>query len=356
MREARPARWLALAALAAALLASCAKKAPPSGGPPDLEPPRIIEVVPDSGTASVARDARVAITFSEGMEPRGTGASVEFSPPVEIKQRRWSGRTLTLVLAESLKADHAYTLFIGGQARDRHGNNLAEQRTIVFTTADRFPRGRIEGRLETVGFKPQGTLLWLYRDGRMPDSTAKDFDALGVADLAGEFRVAGLETGAKWRVWAFADLNHNRSFEPETDLLVPADSAVTPTEDEPVVSGLSLKLVNQRAPGRFLGVVTDSVSDGTGSLRLLVVSQADTTRKMLYEVPESGSFDLRWEPGLYRVRAFRDLDRNKSWKRGTEPASVEIDVRIEPGGELKGGVFVLLRPRPEDAAAEGESP
>lgn len=356
VRERAARRGLALAVLAAVALASCAKKAPPSGGPPDLEPPRIVEVVPDSGAASVARDARVAITFSEGMEPRGTGASVEFSPPVEIKQRRWSGRTLTLVLAESLKADHAYTLFIGGQARDRHGNNLAEQRTVVFTTASRFPQGRIEGRLQTVGFKPQGTLLWLYRDGRMPDSTAKDFDALGVADLAGEFRVAGLETGAPWRVWAFADLNHNRSYEPEIDLLVPADSAVTLTDANPVVTDLSLKLVNQRAPGRFLGVVTDTVSDGSGSLRLIVVSQADTTRRMLYEVPESGSFDLRWDPGLYRVRAFRDLDRNKAWKRDTEPASIEIDVRIEPGGELKGASFVLTRPQPGAADEKAESP
>jgi hypothetical protein len=346
------ARGLRAAALAALLLAAagpgCAKKGPPSGGPPDLDPPRIESVVPDSGSAAVARDVKVAITFSEGMEPRGTGSSVEFSPPVEIRQRRWSKRTLTLVLAESLKADHAYTLYVGGSARDLHGNNLAQSRTIVFTTADRFPAGSIDGHVEAVGFRAQGTLLWCYRDGRQPDSTAKDFDALGVADLAGNFHIAGLTTGVAWRVWAFADLNNNRSFEPDFDLLVPADTSVTPTDSLPAVTGLAFRLVNQRAPGQFIGVVTDTVSGATGALRLIVTSEADTTRRMLYEVPESGSFSLRWEPGKYRMRAFRDLDKNRAWKRDTEPASVEIEVTITPGGELKGVMLLLLRPVPEE--------
>jgi hypothetical protein len=249
---------------------------------------------------------------------------------------------MTLVLAESLRADRAYTLFIGGNARDRHGNNLAEPRTIVFTTGPTFPPGSLEGDLEAVGFPAQGTLLWCYRDGRMPDSTARDFDALGVVDRSGHFRIAGLETGTPWRLWAFADLNHNRSFEPGTDLLEPADSSVTLTDEQPGATGLRLKLVNERAPGRFIGVVTDTVSDGSGSLRLIVTAVADTSRRVLYEIPASGSFDLRWDPGLYRVRAFRDSDRNRVWKRDTEPASVEIEVRITPGGEVRDAAFLLF--------------
>jgi len=346
IREPEP-RWLAAPALvvtlaAALAVAGCAKKGPPSGGPPDLEPPRIESVVPDSGAAAVARDVRVAITFSEGMEPHGTGESVEFSPPVEIRQRRWSGRTMTLVLAESLRADRAYTLFVGGNARDRHGNNLAEARTIVFTTGPTFPPGSLEGDLEAVGFPAQGTLLWCYRDGHLPDSTARDFDALGIADRTGHFRVSGLETGRPWRIWAFADLNHNRSFEPGQDLLEAADSSFTPTDAKPAVTGIRLKLINEKAPGRFIGVVTDTVSDGSGALRLIVTSVADTTHRVLYEIPASGSFDLRWDPGLYRVRAFRDADRDRIWERKTEPASLEVEVRITPGAEVKGATFLLF--------------
>jgi hypothetical protein len=347
----RPTRAPEAAGLAAGLallaaLAGCAKKGPPTGGPPDLEPPRVVSTSPDSGAAGVPTHARVAVTFSEGMEPRSTGAALEFAPPLLVQQQRWSGNTVTLVLKDTLRADHTYTLYVGAGARDRHGNPLVESRAVVFTTAPTFPPGAIAGHVDAVGFKAGQTSLWLYRGSRLPDSTARDFDALGVADSKGDFRVSGLGAGP-WRVWGFADLNHNRSFEPASDLLVMADTVLTITAEHPEVSGLVLHMLNPKAPGRFAGSVLDTVSDHSGVARLIVTSLADTTRRVSYEIPESGGFDLQWEKGTYRVRAYRDLDRNKAWKRDTEPASDEIEVTIEPGGELTGVTFVLKRPGAE---------
>jgi hypothetical protein len=332
---------------AALLLAGCAKKGPPSGGPPDLEPPRVVQTVPDSGAAGVSRRPTISVSFSEGMEPRSSGDALEFAPPLTILQRRWSGNTVSLVLKDSLRADHTYTLFVGSGARDRHGNPLADARAVVFTTSATFPPGVVSGRVEAVGFKPASTSVWLYRDGRKPDSTARDFDALAVADAKGEFRVAGLAPGT-WRLWGFADLNHNRSFEPASDLLVPVDTTIVLTLEQPVAKDIRLHMVDPKAPGRFAGTVVDSVSDQSGVVRLIVTAVADTTRRLAYEVPESGSFDFQWDPGTYRVRAYRDLDRNKAWKRDTEPASTEVVVTIGPGAEIVGATFVLVRPGRED--------
>jgi len=336
--------WLAVAVAGLLCGTGCAKKGPPTGGPPDLDPPRIDQTSPDSGASSVPRDAHLAVTFSEGMEPRGTGDAVELAPRVGVKQRRWSGRTLTLVLAESLRADHTYTMFVGGGARDRHGNNLVSPRAVVFTTAAKFPAGRIEGEIDPVGFDAAGTLLWCYRDGRTPDSTARDFDALGVADLGGDFRIGGLAVPATWRVWAFVDLNRNRSFEPTVDLLVGADTSIVLTEAAPAVTGIHLHVLNPHAPGRFAGTIVDTLGDTAGLLRLIVTAEADTSRHLLYDIAPAGGFDFKWDPGVYHVRAFRDLDRNKAWRRDTEPASGEVLVRLTPGGEVVGMTFVLARP------------
>ncbi len=339
----------ALAALAAlALLAGCAKKGPPSGGPPDIEPPSMVEAAPDSGAAGVARQPRLTVTFSEGMEPRATGEAVELAPPVAIRQRRWSGRSLTLVLQDSLKPDHTYTLFVGSGARDLHGNNLREARAIVFTTADRFPPGGLEGHVDAVGFKAPGTTLWCYRDGRQPDSTGRDFDALGVADAAGNFRISGLAVPAKWRVWGFADLNRNRSFEPGADLLVEADTLLDLTADQPVARDIRLHMVNPRAPGRFAGTVVDSLGLSQGQLRLYAIGVTDTTRKLVFDVSDASTFDIQLDPGSWRVRAFRDLDRNRAWKRDTEPASTEYVIEVKPGGETTDFTLVLARPAPAE--------
>src|SRR5262249_41095896 len=80
-----------------------ARRAPPSGGPPDVTPPKVVASVPDSGAARVGRTDPLVITFSEPMEPRSTSDAVSIVPYVPIKQRRWSGRTLTVVPAESLR-------------------------------------------------------------------------------------------------------------------------------------------------------------------------------------------------------------------------------------------------------------
>lgn len=331
-------------ALAAAALAGCARKQPPTGGPPDLDPPKVLAVIPDSGATAVDRATRLTVEFSEAMEPRSASLAVDLAPKVEIRARRWSGRRLSLVLGDSLAADRTYTLFVGSDARDQHGNPLRVGRTIPFTTATRFPPGIIEGVVEPVGFGAPGTYLWVYPEGQEPDSTAGDFSAVGLAGEGGRFRISGLSAPARYRLWAFADLNFNHSYEPEKDLLVPADTTIELTQGRAVATGLHLKVVNPRAPGRVKGAVLDSLQDERGALRLLVHSQADSTRRLTYELDSRGTFDFKWDPGTYKVRAYRDLDRNKAWKPEDEPASEEQLVTVPPGGDVDLGTFVLVRP------------
>lgn len=343
-------RFLKLACSGALVLvlAGCARKMPPSGGPPDLIEPTIVSVIPDSGSTAVDRTGTITIEFSEGMDPRSTLASVEIAPRLDWKSRRWSGRKLVLVPATPLRENQTYTVFVGPDARDWHGNRLKAGRTVPFTTAIEFPPGILAGKIESKGFPAAGTYLWCYPDTVAPDSTGRDFEAVGVADETGHFRITGLDVPARYKLWAFADLNHNHSFEPSSDLLTPADTTFDLTPQHAVVTGLLLRVTNPRAPGRVRGSVLDSLRDDRGSIRLIVQSYADTTRRLLYDLATSGAYDLQWEPGRYLVRAIRDYDRNKIWKRDEEPASEEIEVTVEPGGELTLPVFVLVRPVPTE--------
>lgn len=346
MRDARAlALWLCAAGIAATV-AGCARKMPPTGGPPDLEPPFIVAVTPDSGATAVDRGTRLTVEFSEGMETRSAALAVEIAPAVEVKQRRWSGRKLTLVLGDSLRRDRTYTLFVGTDARDGHGNPLRSGRAVPFTTAARFPAGHIEGVVVATGFTAPGTYLWCYPEGQAPDSTARDFVAVGLANDLGAFGITGLEVPGRYRVWAFADLNRNHSFEPDKDLLVPAETTLVLTTGQPTASGLQLRVLNPKAPGRVQGVILDSLKDERGELRLVVLPASDTTRRLLYDIDAQGTYDFNWEPGSYRVFAFRDFDKNKTWKRDEEPGSIEISVVVPAGGAVELPVLVLVRARP----------
>ncbi|MEQ1832702.1 MAG: Ig-like domain-containing protein, partial [Candidatus Eisenbacteria bacterium] len=75
---------VALGGLLVLVVAGCARKQPPSGGPPDLQPPSVTAVIPDSGATSVSQRAELSVEFSEGMDPRSTAVAVEIAPRVEI--------------------------------------------------------------------------------------------------------------------------------------------------------------------------------------------------------------------------------------------------------------------------------
>lgn len=331
-------------ALAGALaLTGCARKGAPSGGPPDVIPPRVLSAAPDSGTAHVALDAALSITFSEGMEPRSTGEAVSLAPRVDIKQRRWKGRQLSLVLEQPLKTGQTYTLFLASTARDAHGNPLAAGRTIVFSTADSFPPGRIEGRIAARGFPAEGTYLWCYGGDRMPDSTARDFDALGLADAGGRFRIPGLPAPARYRLWAFADLNRNRSFEPDKDVLAAADTVIELTAERPAAQDLEIEVVDPRAPGHVRGLVSDATGDTLGVLRVFAIFEDDTSRRIVNDVDPKGAFNLELAAGRWRVAAWRDEDQNRAWRMDVEPASEIKYFTIAPASELTDERLVLKR-------------
>ncbi len=328
------ARGLLALALLAGLSGACARKAPPSGGPPDIVPPVVVSAQPDSGQARVPLDAPLTITFSKSMEPVASGDAVSLAPRIPIRQRRWSGRTLTLVLQEAMRPNQTYTLFVGPSARDRHGNGLVLGRAIVFSTADSFPPGVIDGKIEARGFPVAGTYLWCYHGARQPDSTARDFDALGLADDQGQFRIPGLPVPGSYHLWAFADLNRNRSYEPDKDVLAPADTTIQLTPEHPAALGLVVRAVNPRAPGHVRGIVTDPTGDTLGVLRVIAVASDDSTRRVLVDVDRKGTFDLQLAAGRWLVRAWRDEDRNRAWRTDVEPASEVERYEVTPSAEI----------------------
>jgi hypothetical protein len=329
--------------VALAALGGCARKGEPSGGPPDIVPPRVLAASPDSGAAGVPLDAALSVTFTEGMEPRSTGEAVSLAPRVDIKQRRWHGRQLTLVLQEKLRAHQTYTLFVANTADDAHGNALAAGKAIVFSTADSFPPGRLEGRVVARGFSAEGTYLWCYRADHAPDSTARDFDALGLADAGGEFRIPGLPVPGRYRLWSFADLNRNRSFEPDKDVLAPADTVFELTPEHPTATGLVVTAVNPRAPAHVRGLIVDATGDSTGVLRVFAISEEDTSRRVVVDADDKGAFNLELAAGRWRVVAWRDVDRNRAWRMDVEPASEMRFFTLAPAAEINDERLALKR-------------
>jgi len=145
----------------------------------------------------------------------------------------------------------------------------------------------------------------------------------------------------QYRLWAFADLNANRSFEPSADLLVAVDTTLSLTTAAPRAAGLHLNITNPRATGRVTGTVVDSLGIGQGDLIVEARQQVDSTKVTRTAAGTRGVYELVLVPDTYFVFAFRDLDRNREWDPLREPASAMFGISLPPAAEVKDLVLVL---------------
>lgn len=359
------AAWAALALVAAALaVGGCARKMPPPGGRPDTEPPRVVGTVPDSGAVEVPRLLTLEVAFSEPMRRGDAEGWFTVGPYVPVRRLEWRGAVLRFTPAESLRADQTYTVVVGAGATDARGNPVAGPLAIPFTTGTALPPGQIRGRVEARGHRPAGVFVWAYRAdlGHAPDSTARDFDALGVAGNDGRFALVGLPVPSRWRLFAFHDANRTLSFEPEIDQLTEGDSLVALSDSLPVAEDLDLLSLDPRAPAQVEGTVVDTLAPAGVTLRVLAEQLEIRTGEPL-RVPgqptaasvgvEGGRFRLELATGRYRLRCYLDLNRNGRWDGPEEPISEAVEVRLRAGDQA--GDLLLVAP-PGPVPAGGEEP
>lgn len=340
-----------LAAFGALVLSGCARRLPPTGGPRDVAPPAVLSVEPDSGATRVPRDAALKLVFSEPMDRASVLGTVLVGPGVRPGAVRWeNNRTLALQFMEPLDSARTYTVLLAPGARDVRGNALERARVNHFTTADSFPPGSIEGRVEGRGLAPDGVYVWAYRDdrGRAPDSTALDMDALGQARQGGEFRLPGLHVPGTYRLFAFVDRNRNRSFEPGVDLLDRSDSLIALSAEAPRGSGVRLLATDPEALARVEGTVVDSLAPGAGILRIEVrgvpgdsAIAADRIPLVALDVQAGGAFAGNLRSGRWRLVAYRDLNDDRT-PSGDDPRSRPVEIDIVPGGAASGIVLIVL--------------
>jgi hypothetical protein len=91
------------------------------------------------------------------------------------------------------------------------------------------------------------------------------------------------------------------------------------------------------------GIVTDPTGDTLGVFRAIAIAEEDTSRRVLAESDSKGTFDLKLAPGMWQIRAWRDVDGNRAWRMDVEPASEVVRYRLEPAQEINDVRLVLKR-------------
>ncbi|HXG00746.1 MAG TPA: Ig-like domain-containing protein [Bacteroidota bacterium] len=235
------------------ILACCAGQIPPSGGPPDTEPPQIIRTDPDTNAVRVSTD-RIVLEFSEYVDRRSVEESIFISPFVGELQFDWSGTEVLITFSEPLKPRTTYVVNVGTDVKDiRAGNRMAHGFTLAFSTGDSIDQGMITGRV--FDDKPEGVMIFAYAlSGLDPDTlnpaTAKP-DYIMQSGKDGTFTLSNIRYD-RYRLLAVRDQYRNLVYDKQIDEIGMPVCDIQLSNEHPRGSNVWFRLTREDTARPFL--------------------------------------------------------------------------------------------------------
>ena len=217
------------------ILQGCANPLPPSGGPRDTEPPRIVRTLPIDKTINF-KEKSILIEFSEYVDRAKVLQSIMMIPSVKY-EASWSGKELELEFIESLQSNITYALSIGTAYADYAGNAPSQSHTIIFSTGNTLDSGMIQG---TILGQSAGAFVFL-----LPSNTVTSFDPSIQSTpyktqigANGQFTFNALSNGT-YRIYAIQDIFKDGLYDIGTDGFAMATRDITIPSD---IQSMTMKM------------------------------------------------------------------------------------------------------------------
>lgn len=214
----RRAAWSVLSTFIGVLGASCARIEPPPGGPPDVTPPQLLAIKPESLARIPDFKGDVEFQFdqvvSEGSSPnQGTGTGdleklVILSPTTRVPHVNWRRDRITVKPAEGWRPNTVYRVELLPGVTDLRRNQMKRGAVLTFTTGAELPTTTLEGTVvDWTSSRPAPAALveaLLVKDS---------LPYRGLADSTGHFSLGPLP-GGEYLVRGVLDQNRNNIADP----------------------------------------------------------------------------------------------------------------------------------------------
>lgn len=221
---------LLLTAMAAVLMASCARMGQPDGGWYDETPPRIIHTSPQDKATGV-KSRKVTIGFDEYIKLEDAANKVVVSPPqIEMPEIKTAGKKISIELKDSLKEDITYTIDFSDAITDNNEGNPMGNYTYSFSTGERIDTFEVAGNvLDASNLEPvKGILVGLYDN--LADSAFCTSPMVRVArtDSRGRFIIKGVAPGT-YRAYALQDADGDYIYNQKSEMVAFSHDSIMPS-------------------------------------------------------------------------------------------------------------------------------
>ena len=222
---------LVFTVLLSSLFHNCANIVPPTGGPKDSIPPKIMGSNPPMYSTEIL-PSRITITFDEFIELRNLQQQFLISPPQaeppEIRQR---GRLLTIDFKSELEPFTTYTLNFGNAVVDLNEGNILSNFEFVFSTGETIDSltitGKVFNALEKKSEENVTVMLYPNHGDSVPIKEIPLY--VTRTDKEGNFKLRHLRADT-FKLFALVDVNNNYLYDrPGSEAIAFLDTLIFPT-------------------------------------------------------------------------------------------------------------------------------
>lgn len=227
-----------------ALLFGCANRQPPSGGPRDHDPPKLLKASPPN-MSRFFKGKVIQLDFDEYFKLDNAYTEISMSPtPAKIPEYKRKQKSLVITLRDSLEKNTTYVINFGKAISDVTEGNILKNFTYVFSTGAHIDSLSISGQVinTLTGERDKDAVVMLFT--LKQDSLLfgkKKPTIYANTDTAGNFSLNNLHAG-DYRLYALKQQVANKIYDPNKDLIAFNTKNIHLTRD---TSGVELKLFKE---------------------------------------------------------------------------------------------------------------
>lgn len=209
------------------LVSQCAQIVNPNGGPKDVKPPYAVKYTPDSAQTNFT-EKNIAIVFDEYIQLNDLQKQLVISPPMAVAPEvKVKGKSLLIVLNDSLKKNTTYAFNFGDAVRDFTENNAIDNFQYIFSTGSFIDSLSLSGIVKNAfDMKPdKGILVMLYdtHDDSVPYKKTPSYFARTKTD--GSYKINNIRQGT-YKAFALKDANNNYLYDVPTEQIAFSDTLI----------------------------------------------------------------------------------------------------------------------------------
>ncbi len=228
------------------VLGACASMQNPTGGPKDINPPKVLKESPKNLSRNF-KAQEIKIEFDEFVKLNNAFAEISISPalekPLEAKARK---SELEIKIDELLEENTTYTINFGKAIGDVNENNLLKKYSYVFSTGTEIDSLSISGNVKSAltNENLKEVTVFILPTSRDSLFGKKKASIYTVTDSAGNFKLSNLRED-EYSIYALKESATDRIYQAGQDEIGFIDSPIVLTKN---ISGLSFRVFKEEPP------------------------------------------------------------------------------------------------------------